>query len=95
MEVINEIMDFDKSPGIYVQMNPDINTVLKSGSTVEIYGWTEPETKILINDKELPVSKKGLFLGIVDLTTKAHLIKVKASNTNGSKEIVRDFAVED
>jgi hypothetical protein len=43
----------------------------------------------------LPVSKHGLLLGIIDLTTKGHIIKVEAADANGSKEIVRDFTVED
>lgn len=93
-EVIRELMEFNTSPKMYVQMNPDINTVLKSESTVEIYGWTEPGTKIFINNKELPVSNQGLFLGIMDLTTDKHVIKVKAINTEGSKEVMRDFKVE-
>ena len=95
IEVISELMDFDKSPGVYVQMNPELNTVLKNGATVEIYGWAEPGTKIMVNEKELPVSKQGLFLGIVDLTTKDHLIRLKAVNGKGLKEIIRDYKVED
>jgi hypothetical protein len=95
MEVIRELIDFDISPRIYAQINPEVNTILKSGSTVEIYGWAEPETKVLVNDREVPVNKQGLFLGIIDMTTKSTFVTITATNKNGSKKIVRDFAVED
>jgi hypothetical protein len=48
MEVIKELMDMNTSPLIYVQMNPNSNTVLKNGSTVEIFGWTDSGTKIFL-----------------------------------------------
>jgi hypothetical protein len=95
MEVIRELMEFYTSPRIYLQLNPEINTILKDGSTVEIFGWTEPGTTVSVNGKELPVRNQGLFLGIVDLTKDKHIIKIKASNANGSKEILRDYTVED
>jgi hypothetical protein len=94
MEVIKELMDKNTSPRIYVQMNPNSNTVLKNGSTVEIFGWTDSGTKIFLNEKELPVNIQGLFLGIVDLTTDSHIIKLKATKADRSKEIVRNFNVE-
>jgi hypothetical protein len=93
-QIIRELLEFNTSPKIYFQVNPNVNTILKSGSTVEIYGWTEPGTKITVNDKEFPVNNQGLFLGILDLTTNRHMIKVKAGNSKGSKEIIREFTVE-
>jgi len=94
MEIINELIDFDKSQGLYVQVNPEENTLLKNGSTVEIFGWAERGTRIFINDDELPVSNQGLFLGISDLTSIRHSIKVKAVKDNKTKEITRNFVVE-
>jgi len=94
MEVTKELMDFNTSPRLYVQMNPDINTILKNESTPEIFGWTEPGTKIFVNDSELPVSNQGLFLGIVEITLQSHVVRIKAVNGNKTKEIVRDFTVE-
>jgi hypothetical protein len=94
LELINELMDFGKNPGLYVQMNPDINTTIKNGSTVEIFGWTIPGTRISVNGHELPVNPQGLFLGISDLTADSHTITVKAVRGSDTKEVVRDFKVE-
>lgn len=101
MQVIKEIMDLDVSPLLYVQTNPLVNSTLTNHSSVEVYGWTEPGTKIIINGTEIPVSKQGLFLeqlggDFID-PGKIHLGKriiIQASNAKGSKEIVRDFLVK-
>jgi len=90
-ELINELINFDKSPGIYVQTNPEMNSTLTDWSSVEVFGWTEPGTKIIINGQEVPVSKQGLFLEQFVMHPDQNFIKVQASNTNGTKEIVRDF----
>lgn len=94
MQIIKELLNYNASPRIYVQTNPLVNSDLTDGSSVEVLGWTEPGTKIVVNGKELPVSKQGLFLEQFGLTTKSNFIKVQASNTNGSKEIVRYFVVK-
>jgi len=93
-EVVNELLNFDISPGIYVQTIPEANSVLTDGSSVEVYGWTEPSTKIQINGTVIPVSMQGLFLEKFILTAKDNLIKVIASNPKGLKEIVRSFNVK-
>lgn len=93
-EIINEIIEFNTSPRIYVQTNPRTNSTLTNGASAEVFGWAEPGTKIVVNGQELPVNKYGLFLEKFTLSTKDNIIRVKASNTNGSKEIVRNFVVE-
>jgi hypothetical protein len=100
-EVIRELLDFDTSPRIYVQTDPKVNATLTNHSSVAVFGWTEPGTKIVVNGQEIPVSDEGLFLeqfgGEFIDTTKIKLgdrILVQASNQNGSKEIVRDFLIE-
>jgi hypothetical protein len=94
MQIINELLNFDTSPGIYVQTNPLENSSFTSQSSVEVYGWTEPGTKIVINGKKIPVSKQGLFMEQFGLTANDNVIRVQASNVEGSKEIVRDFVVK-
>ena len=92
-ELISEILDFDNSPGIYVQTNPVAGSVLTAGSTVEVYGWTEPGTKIIINRKEIPVNDDGLFLEQFGLSLRNNRIIVKAGKDDKSKEIIREFVI--
>jgi hypothetical protein len=101
MQIIKELMDFEVSPKIYVQTNPLENSTLTNNSSVEVYGWTEPGTKIIMNGTEIPVSKQGLFLEqlggeFIDPSkiTLGKRITIKATNQNGSKEITRDFFVK-
>jgi hypothetical protein len=93
-EVIRELLEFDTAPGIYVQTDPVENTTLTNRSTVAVFGWTEPGTKIVVNGKELPVSRQGLFLEQFHLSPGGNKIVVQASNPEGSKEIIRDFNIQ-
>ena len=93
MEIITELLDFDTSPRIYVQTDPAVNSSGDDLFTVGVYGWTEPGTKIVVNGIELPVSDQGLFLEQFILSRINNVLRVKASNAIGSKEIVRPFIV--
>jgi len=92
--VIDELLGFDTSPVIYVQTNPEEHSALTSGSSVEVFGWTEPGTRIIVNGNELPVSIQGMFLEQFTLSNEEDKIIVKAINPKGSKEIIRDFQVK-
>jgi hypothetical protein len=94
LELIHELLEFDTSPGIYVQTNPEENTTLTAQSSVEVFGWAEPGTKIVVNGKALPVSSQGLFLEQFIMTPDENIIRVEASNGSGLKEIIRKFRVE-
>ena len=94
MEVIRELMDFNTSPRIYIQTNPRENASFTDASDVEVFGWTEPGTKIAINGKEIPVTNQGLFLDLFQLRSKTSSIIINASNSDGSKEIVRNFRIK-
>ncbi len=94
MQIINELLDFNKSPEVYVQTTPLVHSTLTNQSSVEVFGWTEPGTKIVVDGKELPVSAQGLFLEQFGLTTTNNFIKIQASSAKGSKEIVREFIVK-
>ena len=93
-QLVRELLDFDKSPSVYVQTNPPEGSEITSGSSVEVFGWAEPGTKIVINNTELPVSSQGLFLEQFQLSAKRNTIVVQASGTNGIKRIVRTFVIK-
>jgi hypothetical protein len=94
MELIRELVEFNTTPKIYVQTNPVEKSTMTNHSSVEVYGWTEPGTKIVINGQEIPVSDEGLFLELFQMSGNENRIIVNAKKGNGVKEIVRDFAVE-
>jgi hypothetical protein len=93
MEIIKELAGLNASPKVYVQTNPKANTSLRDGSMVEIFGWAEPGTTILINNQEIQISPDGLFLENLSVSQKRNSIKVRATNRNGSKEISREFGI--
>lgn len=93
-EVIEELIEFDTSPRIYFQTDPPENTTITNRSSVAVMGWTEPGTKIVVNGKELPVSEQGLFMEQFHLYPDSPDIKVEATGTYGSKELIREYQVE-
>jgi hypothetical protein len=93
-QIINELMELSSSPRMYVQTNPRANSTLANGASVEVLGWTDPGTKIVVNGKELPVNQQGLFLEKFEVSAKDTRIRVEASSTGGTKEIVRNFFIE-
>lgn len=94
MEVIKELLDFNTSPRIYVQTDPVVGSTLTNRSSVELFGWTEPGTKVVANGQVLPVSFQGLFLEKISLSPRSNNVRVQASNDKGSKEIIRNFVVK-
>jgi hypothetical protein len=93
MQVIKELMNFNTSPGIFIQTNPPEGSSITDGSTVEVFGWTEPGTKIIINRMEIPVSKDGLFLEQFKMSPANNKIMVHATRGERTKEIIREFIV--
>lgn len=93
IQLINELLDFDTSPALFVQTNPPEGSLLTSGSTVEVSGWTTPGTKIIVNGQVLPVNKQGLFVEQFHLSFGNTAIIVQAAGSEGSKEIKRTFAI--
>jgi len=100
MKIINELLEFDTSPKLYVQTNPFEKSTLTNHSSVEVFGWAEPGTRIIINGAEIPVSRDGLFLeqfgGEFIDPSKIRLgdsITVQAVSAVGTKKIVRNFNI--
>ncbi len=101
-QVIEELTSLDTAPRIYVQTDPEEGTSLTRHSSVAVYGWTVPGTKILINGIEIPVSKQGLFLDQCGGEKIDPLkipfegkITVEAIYGTDHKKVTRDFIIED
>lgn len=93
-QVIDEILEFDSSPKVYLQTHPQEFLVLKNHASIEVFGWAEPGTKIVVNGQELPVNEDGLFLHIFNLTTSSNSIHLQASLDGQFKNIERNFLIE-
>jgi hypothetical protein len=91
-QVIEELLDLDKSPQLIVQTNPLEHTSIANDCAVDVFGWAEPGAKVIVNNRELPVSSDGLFMENIPLTRDSTII-VKAKNEIGEKTIVRFFEV--
>jgi hypothetical protein len=93
-EILAELGGLENSPKIYIQTDPMENSILTSQSSVAVIGWTEPGTQIIINGKKLPVSEQGLFLEQFTLSPEENKIRVQATNSGGSKVIIREYQVK-
>jgi hypothetical protein len=94
--VIEEILEFNRSPSIYVQTNPPMNStpVKERSYLVEVFGWAESGTEVLVNGEEILPDKQGMFLHNLKLTLEENSVIIDVKNYNGQKRIVRDFNVE-
>lgn len=94
MQLINELIDFERSPVVYVQTNPPEGSEITSGSSVEVFVYAEPGTKITVNRRVLPENPGGLFLEQFGLSLKINRITVTAEKDGVSTEIVREFKIK-
>ncbi len=93
MELINDIMDFNKPPKVYVQTLPSEGPALHDKASIELFGWADPGTTISVNNSSLPVNSYGLFVAKVS-PGRDGTIRIKAAHPNGSKEIIRQTIVK-
>jgi hypothetical protein len=91
-QVIEELLDLDRSPRVLVQTNPLEYTTVGNDCAVDLYGWAEPRTKIIVQGRELPISEDGLFMENVRLSGD-NTIVVEAEHRAGQKTIIRQFHV--
>jgi len=91
-QVVDELLDLDRSPGLIVQTNPMEHSAVANDCAIDLHGWAEPGTRIRVNGRELPVSQDGLFMENVSLS-RDHTIVVEAEHEKGRKKIVRSFEV--
>jgi hypothetical protein len=93
-DIVNDLLSFYDFPRLYVQTTPAVTKTLQNGSAVEVFGWTEPGTKITVNGEELPVSSQGLFMSNFSVSRKRNFISITASGSKGIREIKRSFNIE-
>jgi hypothetical protein len=91
-QVIDELLDLDRTPGVIVQTNPLEHTAVGNDCAIDLHGWAEPGTRITVGGRELAVSEDGLFMENVRLS-RDNTIVVEAENDKGKKTIVRSFEV--
>jgi len=91
-QIVNELLDLDKAPKLIVQTNPLEHTTVGNDCAIDLYGWAEPGTKIVVQGSELPVSEDGLFMENVRLS-RDNTIVIEAEHKKGRKIIVRSFEV--
>lgn len=92
MEVIKELLMLDASPAVYFQTNPFEGPRIFRHASVELLGWCEPGTKISINGEEIWVRQNGLFLAKPGTAGDASEIRITATSSKGTREIIRKIA---
>ena len=91
-QIIDELLDLDTTPQLIFQTNPLEYTTVANDCAIGVFGWAEPETKVIVNSRELPLSPQGLFMENVSLS-RDNTIVVEAENKKGKKTLVRSFDV--
>ena len=92
-QVIDEILDLNTKPLLYVQTNsPELSTV-HSCAPIEVIGVTDPSTKIIINENSCQYLQRGFFAEIFYVSLSSDMIVIEAENQNVWKIITRKFHV--
>jgi len=86
-----QVMDFAGSPNLQVSA-PGNNLVLETDST-DVYGITDNDTVISINNETVPVTNEGRFSTSLKLHRGVNVIKVKALN-KAKKETTNVLTIE-
>jgi len=91
-QIINELLDLDITPKIIVQTNPIEHSTVVNDCAIDVFGWAETGTKVVVNGRSLPLSDDGLFMENVSLS-RDNTIVIEAEHEKGNKKIVRSFEV--
>ena len=91
-QIIKELLDLDTAPKIIVQTNPMEHSTVANDCAIDVFGWAQPGTKVIVNGRTLPLSDDGLFMENVSLS-REHTIVVDTEHKKGKKRIVRSFKV--
>jgi hypothetical protein len=92
-QLIDEILDLDTNPLLYVQTTPPELSTVHDRAPIEVIGVTDPGTKIIVNGKHLPVSSQGFFTEIFYVSLTEDLIVIEAEHQDGRKILIRKFNV--
>jgi len=91
-QIIRELLDLDTVPKFIVQTNPLEHSTVANDCFIDVFGWAEPQTKVVVNGRRLALSDDGLFMENVHLS-RDNTIVVEAEHKKGKKIIVRSFEV--
>ena len=91
-QIIDELLDLDRPPRLLVQTNPPEHTTVGNDCAIDLYGWAQSGTRIIVQGRELPVSEDGLFMENVRLS-RNNTIVIEAEHRAGHKTIIRQFEV--
>jgi hypothetical protein len=89
-QILREILDLDRSPRVIVQTGPLERSRVARDASIDVHGWAEPGTRIIVNGTDLPVAEDGLFMENVRLSSHQTIV-VEARNEKASKRITRQF----
>ena len=89
-QVIDEILDLDKSPLVILQTIPLEHSAVANNCSIDVHGWAEPGTEIKVNGRQLPVASDGLFIEQVRPSSEGTIV-LEAENSGGNKTIIRRF----
>ena len=91
-QVIEEILNLDKPPRLIVHTNPLEHSTVANDCSLDVFGWAEPGTKIVVNGRQLPLLPNGLFMENIRLS-RDNTIVVDAEHSKGKNRTVRSFEV--
>ena len=91
-QIIRELLDLDTVPKLIVQTNPLEHSTVANDCIIDVVGWAQPQTKIIVNGRRLALSDDGLFMENVYLSRDKTIV-VEAEHKKGKKKIVRSFEV--
>ena len=86
------LLALERPPELIVHTNPIEHSTVANDCALDVFGWAEPGTKIVVNGRGAPVSPDGLFMENVPLS-RDNTIVVEAQHKKGEKRIVRSFEV--
>jgi hypothetical protein len=89
-QIINELLELDTAPRIIVQTNPLEHSIVANNCAIDVFGWAQPGTKVVVNGRNIPLSDDGLFMENVSLS-RDNTIVVQAEREKDKKTIVRSF----
>jgi hypothetical protein len=91
-QIIDELLDLDRVPRLIIQTNPLEHEMVENDCAIELYGWAEPGTRVVVNGRALAVAEDGLFMESMGLS-RDHTIVVEAEHQKGKKAVVRSFEI--
>jgi hypothetical protein len=91
-QVVEELLNLEKPPRLIVHTNPLEHSTVANDCSLDVFGWAEPGTKIVVNGRHLPLSPNGLFMENMRLS-RDNTIVVDAEHSKGKKRTVRSFEV--